>query len=61
MSRFSKWSRSNNPDIPLFLLLIPFIAVFNYWLTYSNIKFNWFLLITFTIDTVQDGKTRKVC
>ncbi|MEL6658868.1 MAG: LytTR family transcriptional regulator DNA-binding domain-containing protein [Bacteroidota bacterium] len=56
MARFSRWSRSSNPyhpDIPLFLLLIPFIAGFNYWLTYSNIKFNWFLLLTFTIDTVQ--------
>ncbi len=56
MSLLSKWSRTTNPyhpDIPLFLILIPFIAGFNYWLTYYNIKLNWFLLITFTIDTVQ--------
>jgi len=41
------------PDIILFLLLIPFISAFNYYLTYSNIKFNGFLLLTFTIDTTQ--------
>jgi len=41
------------PDIPLFLILIPLISAFNYYLTYSNIKFNGFLLLTFSIDTVQ--------
>src|SRR4051794_10795610 len=41
------------PDIVLFLILIPFISAFNYYLTYSNIKFNGFLAITFGIDTAQ--------
>lgn len=42
-----------HPDILLFLILIPFISAFNYYLTYSNIRFNWFLLLTFSIDTLQ--------
>ncbi len=42
-----------HPDIPLFLILIPFIAAFNYYLTYTNIKLNWFLALTFTLDTLQ--------
>ena len=49
-------SRSSNPyrpDVVLFLVLIPFISAFNYYLTYTNIRFGWFLLLTFTIDTVQ--------
>ena len=41
------------PDVALFLLFIPFISAFNYYLTYSNIRLNSFLLLTFTIDTVQ--------
>ncbi|WP_164851313.1 LytTR family DNA-binding domain-containing protein [Larkinella soli] len=48
------WFRSPyDPDVPLFLVLIPLISGFNYYLTYSNIRFNGFLLLTFTIDTVQ--------
>ena len=42
-----------HPDAWIFLILIPFISAFNYYLTYSNIKMNWFLLLTFSIDTVQ--------
>lgn len=42
-----------HPDIPLFLVLIPFISAFNYYLTYSNIKLGWFLVLTFSIDTTQ--------
>jgi DNA-binding LytR/AlgR family response regulator len=41
------------PDVPLLGALIPFISAFNYYLTYSNIKPNGFLLLTFAIDTVQ--------
>lgn len=48
-----KFRNSYHPDIPLFLVLIPFISAFNYYLTYSNIGLNWFLLLTFSIDTVQ--------
>lgn len=48
-----KHTNPYHPDIPLFLILIPFISAFNYYLTYSNIKFNGFLLLTFSIDTVQ--------
>lgn len=40
-------------DIKFFLVAISFISAFNYYLTYSNIKLNWFLLLTYTIDTVQ--------
>jgi hypothetical protein len=39
--------------VPLFVGLIPFISAFSYYLTYPNIKPNGFLLLTFTIDTVQ--------
>lgn len=48
-------SRSNPyyPDVLLFLVLIPFISAFNYYLTYSNIKWGGFLLLTFSIDTAQ--------
>ncbi|WP_296704253.1 LytTR family DNA-binding domain-containing protein [Algoriphagus sp.] len=42
-----------HPDILLFVLLIPFISAFNYYLTYSNIQLNGFLLLTYTIDTLQ--------
>ena len=42
-----------HPDIALFLILIPFISAFNYHLTYSNIRLNGFLLVTFALDTVQ--------
>lgn len=41
-----------HPDILLFLVLIPFISAINYYLTYTNIQFNGFLLLTFTIDTL---------
>lgn len=40
-------------DTPLFLLLIPIISGYNYYLTYSNIGFNWYTLLTFSIDTAQ--------
>lgn len=41
------------PDVAVFLTLIPFISAFNYYLTYSNIHLNWFLVLTFSIDTLQ--------
>ena len=41
------------PDIRIFGIAIPLISAFNYYLTYSNIKLNGFLLLTFTIDTLQ--------
>src|SRR6187551_3267396 len=40
-------------DIKFFLVAIAFISAFNYYLTYTNIRFNWFLVLTYTIDTVQ--------
>lgn len=49
----NKRSNSYHPDIQIFLVLIPFIAAFNYYLTYSNIKVGWFLVLTFSIDTTQ--------
>ncbi|MFS4445418.1 LytR/AlgR family response regulator transcription factor [Maribacter sp. 2307UL18-2] len=42
-----------HPDVILFLILIPFISAINYYLTYSNIKLNGFLVLTFAIDTLQ--------
>ncbi len=42
-----------HPDIAIFLTLIPFISAINYYLTYSSIQLSWFLLITFSIDTIQ--------
>jgi hypothetical protein len=40
-------------DIPLFLILIPFINALNYYLTYTHITFNRHTLITFLIDTLE--------
>ncbi|PRX55099.1 LytTR family DNA-binding domain-containing protein [Flagellimonas meridianipacifica] len=40
------------PDIPLFLVLIPFISGFNYYLTYTNVQFNWWFVFTYTLDTL---------
>lgn len=51
-SKKSKISNRYHPDVPLFLIIIPLISAFNYYLTYSNIQANWFLLLTFSIDTV---------
>jgi LytTr DNA-binding domain len=48
MSRQHKYN-----DIKFFLIAIAFISAFNYYLTYSNIHFNWFLLLTYSIDTVE--------
>lgn len=42
-----------HPDVALFLVLIPFIAAFNYYLTYTHIQLNGFLVLTFTLDTLQ--------
>jgi hypothetical protein len=40
-------------DVKFFLIAIAFISAFNYYLTWSNIKFNWFLIFTYIVDTVQ--------
>jgi len=40
-------------DIKFFLIAIVFINAFNYYLTYNNIRFNWFFILTFIVDTVQ--------
>jgi LytTr DNA-binding domain len=40
-------------DVKFFLVAIAFISAFNYYLTYNNIRFNWFLVLTYTLDTVQ--------
>ena len=53
MPELRKSKNPYHPDIALFLVLIPFISAFNYYLTYSNIELSWFLLITFLIDTAQ--------
>ena len=41
------------PDIQLFLILIPIISAINYYLTYRNIQFDWFLALTFSLDTFE--------
>src|SRR5436853_6706630 len=46
-------ARSKYNDVKFFLVAIAFISAFNYYLTWSNIKLNWFLLLTYTIDTAQ--------
>nr|WP_299342371.1 LytTR family DNA-binding domain-containing protein [Allomuricauda sp.] len=48
----SKKSSPYYPDVPLFLILIPFISGFNYYLTYSNVQFNWWFIFTYTLDTL---------
>jgi len=40
-------------DWQIFLIFVPISAAINYHLTYSNVQFNWFLVLTFTIDTLQ--------
>ena len=40
-------------DVKFFLVAIAFISAFNYYLTWSGIRLNWFLVITYCIDTVQ--------
>ena len=56
----SKHKSFYSPEISLFLIAIPLISAFNYFLTYSSIKLNLFLLITFTIDTLQ-GYLAWIC
>lgn len=41
------------PDIPLFLVSIPLIAAFNYYLMHPEAAFNSFLLLNYGIDTLQ--------
>jgi hypothetical protein len=40
-------------DVKFFIIAIAFISAFNYYLTWSNIKFNRFLLLTYTTDTME--------
>lgn len=40
-------------DVKFFLVAIAFISAFNYYLTYSHIRLNWYLVLTYSIDTVQ--------
>jgi len=40
-------------DVRFFLLAIALIAAFNYYLTYTNIRFGWFLIITYSLDTIE--------
>ncbi|MDN3202969.1 LytR/AlgR family response regulator transcription factor [Algoriphagus sediminis] len=41
------------PDIKIFLILIPLISAFNYFLTYSYIAFDLFTLVRYSVDTAQ--------
>ncbi len=40
-------------DVKVFLVAIPLISAFNYYLTYPNIQFDNHLLLTYSIDTIQ--------
>jgi hypothetical protein len=40
-------------DVKFFLVAIAFISAFNYYLTYNHIRLNWFLVLTYSIDTIQ--------
>jgi hypothetical protein len=40
-------------ELKLFLILIPVINVFNYYLTYNDIQFSWRTAASFAIDTIQ--------
>jgi hypothetical protein len=46
-------SESKYKDVKFFLVFIVFANAFNYYLTYSGIRFNWFFVMTFALDTVQ--------
>ncbi|MBS1976368.1 MAG: LytTR family transcriptional regulator [Bacteroidetes bacterium] len=46
-------TRPYKNDTRIFLVVIPIISAINYYLTYNNIRWNSFLLLTFTIDTLQ--------
>ena len=52
MKKDPKQTSPYHPDVILFLIFIPIISAINYYLTYSNVKFNGFLALTFTIDTL---------
>jgi len=53
MPEKTKHSNPYHPDIWLFLILIPLISAFNYYLTYTHIQLNGYLLLTFTLDTAE--------
>jgi hypothetical protein len=46
-------SEKNKTMLRFFVVLIPCINLFNYYLTYSNITFSARTALTFTIDTLQ--------
>ena len=46
-------ARPKYNDVKFFLIAIAFISAFNYYLTWNHIKLNWFLVLTYIIDTVQ--------
>lgn len=50
---FSITRHTKYKDVKLFLWLIPFINIINYYLTYNGLIPFWRLCATFTIDTVQ--------
>ena len=46
-------NRPKYNDVRFFLVAIALIAAFNYYLTYTNIRFGWFLIITYSLDTIE--------
>ena len=45
--------QSKYRDVKFFLIAIALISAFNYYLTYKNISFGWFLVLTYLADTIQ--------
>jgi LytTr DNA-binding domain len=45
--------RQKYHDVQFFLIAIAFISAFNYYLTYTGIHFNGFLILTYSIDTAE--------
>jgi DNA-binding LytR/AlgR family response regulator len=46
-------ARSKYHDVKFFLIAIACISAFNYYLTYNHIRFNGFLILTYSLDTVE--------
>lgn len=46
-------SQAKYKDVRFFVVFIVIANAFNYYLTYNNIRFNWFFVLTFCLDTLQ--------
>lgn len=54
MESRQKVNRRHQPnDVPFFLVAIPLINAYNYYLTYTNIQLSWFTAYTYSLDTLM--------